>query len=168
MVVVCFSMSWVLTGIAQQPGETVTIMWAFFFLCKVSENPKSILNQDHNHFWTLTKCCHQGTCHWELATLQKNTKGGLNFLPLFSGKSASISIQMDPPSSIGSHMVRFRINSSDIQILDLSFLSQSIKRLPCFETLTIAPLTAWWKFHKITNTTFFFFLNNPSKQNLTT
>uniref|UniRef100_A0A8C3G8Y1 Palmdelphin n=1 Tax=Cyclopterus lumpus TaxID=8103 RepID=A0A8C3G8Y1_CYCLU len=35
------------------------------------------------------------------------------------------------------------------------FLSQSIKRHPCFKTLTIAEtLTAWWKFHKITNITF--------------
>lgn len=42
----------------------------------------------------------------------------------------------------------------DIQISDIPFLSQSIKRHPCFNALTIASaLTAWWKFHKITNST---------------
>lgn len=43
--------------------------------------------------------------------------------------------------------------SKDISISDLPFLSQTIKRHPCFKMLTIAAtLTAWWKFHQITNT----------------
>ncbi len=42
----------------------------------------------------------------------------------------------------------------DIQISDIPFLSQSIKRHPCFNAVTIASaLTAWWIFYKITNST---------------
>lgn len=41
-----------------------------------------------------------------------------------------------------------------ISISDLPFLSKSIKKYPCFKLLTISStLTAWWKFHKITNST---------------
>lgn len=43
----------------------------------------------------------------------------------------------------------------DIQISDSSFVSQSIEHHLHFKTLTTAAsLTAWWKLHKITNTTF--------------
>ncbi len=41
-----------------------------------------------------------------------------------------------------------------IPISDLPFLSHSIKHHQCFEITTIsATLTAWWKFHKVTNST---------------
>ena len=44
---------------------------------------------------------------------------------------------------------------NEIKISDLPFLNQSIKLHPCFKSLTISTaLTAWWKFHKITNTSF--------------
>ena len=40
----------------------------------------------------------------------------------------------------------------DIRISDIPFISQSIKRHPCFKVTTISSaLSAWWKFHKITN-----------------
>lgn len=40
----------------------------------------------------------------------------------------------------------------NLHISDIPFLSQSIKHHPCFKSLTIASaLTAWWKYHHITN-----------------
>lgn len=40
----------------------------------------------------------------------------------------------------------------NLRISDISFLSPSIKHHPCFKALTIASaLTAWWKYHQITN-----------------
>lgn len=42
---------------------------------------------------------------------------------------------------------------TNLQISDLPFCSSTIKKHPCFKALTIgSTLTAWWKFHSITNT----------------
>lgn len=48
---------------------------------------------------------------------------------------------------------------NNLQITDLPYLTPAIKKHPCFKAPTIgSSLTAWWKFHTITNTKY-----SPSK-----
>ncbi|CAJ1048216.1 LINE-1 retrotransposable element ORF2 protein [Xyrichtys novacula] len=108
----------------------------------------------------------------KLATLQKSKSlGGLN-APNFHHYSLANQLQYiykwtHPTQSDSTWLDIEQTVSKDIHLSDLPFLSQTIKKHPCFQNPTISSaLTAWWKFYSITNSTLAPSLFTPIWHNL--
>ncbi|XP_051807528.1 LINE-1 retrotransposable element ORF2 protein isoform X1 [Acanthochromis polyacanthus] len=93
----------------------------------------------------------------KLSTLQKpKTQGGLaapNFHQYFIANQLQYILKWINPIHSDYTWIDIEQTLSDnIPLSDLPFISPSIKRHPCFKSITISSaLTAWWEFHKITN-----------------
>lgn len=94
----------------------------------------------------------------KLSTLQKpKTQGGLEAPHLYhyflANQLQNIYKWIHPNPSESTWLDVEQSVCKDINISDLPFYNQTIKKHNCFKTPTIATaLTAWWKFHQITNT----------------
>lgn len=95
----------------------------------------------------------------KLTTLQKQKKQGGLAAPHFPYYYLANQLQyifkwIHPKQSDSTWLGIEETICKNISISDLPFLTQTIKRHLCFKTLSIsATLTAWWKYHKVTNST---------------